>query len=222
MTPAQLKQLGIAASAAIKHQRMIKALSADALPPDLRGASISAQNDFWRHQQVSLVTQRVCSFKDMADLRAQGGPDEYALVMQHFEALAGPCWKGRAISRTVKIVESADCDRVPGCEYVRDMRHWMAKADFAFPHYCLPIMKRWKADDIRALRTWQLKQLHDTVVSRCRAKLGLGDAANRNKKQRSEGQRAKSGEPAPATKTREYTLTPRTAPPVIDPDNMPF
>lgn len=237
MSPQQLKQLGIAASAAIKHQRMVKALSAETMPPDLRGASASAQNEFWRHQQVAVVTQRVCSFKEMRDLRAQGGPDEYTLMMQHFEALAGPFWKGRAVKRTVKVIDGADCDRAPGCEYVRDMRHWMSKAGI-HESYCLPIMKRWRADDIRALRTWQLKQLHDTVVNRCRAKLGLGEAANRNKKQRHQSgeQRAKGEEPQPQTlqaaegvpapaKAREYILKPRAPRPahyVPNPEIEPF
>jgi hypothetical protein len=226
MSPAQLKQLGIAASAAVKHQRMVKALSAETMPPDLRTASASAQNEFWRHQQVALVTQRVCSFKEMTQA-------EYNPVMQHFEALAGPFWKGRAVKRTVKVIDGADCDRAPGCEYVRDMRHWMSKAGL-HESYCLPIMKRWQATEIRALRTWQLKELHDTVVNRCRAKLGLGDAANRNKKQRAE-RKAQSAEPqkaepqsltasAPA-KAREYILKPRSPRPanyVPNPEIEPF
>jgi hypothetical protein len=118
MSPTQLKQLGIAASAAVKHQRMVGVFE---VPPDMRGASKTAQNEFWRHQQVALATQRVCSFKDMADLRSQGGADEYQLVMQHFEALAGPFWKEKATTRTGKLIDGADCDRAPGCEYVRDM-----------------------------------------------------------------------------------------------------
>ena len=233
MSPAQLRQLGIAASAAVKHQRMVKALSAETMPPDLRTASASAQNEFWRHQQVALVTQRVCSFKEMTQA-------EYNPVMQHFEALAGPFWKGRAVKRTVKVIDAADCDRAPGCEYVRDVRHWMSKADFAFPNYCLPIMGRWRdasgerITDIRALRTWQLKELHDTVVNRCRAKLGLGEAANRNKKQRgqsgeqkAEPQKAEPQSPtasAPA-KAREYILKPRAPRPanyVPNPEIEPF
>lgn len=225
MSSAQLKQLGIAASAAVKHQRLVKALSAETMPPDLRGASASAQNEFWRHQQVALVTQRVCSFKEMSQA-------EYNSVMQHFEALAGPFWKGRALKRTVKVIDGADCDRAPGCEYLRDMRHWMSKAGL-HESYCLPIMKRWQATEIRALRTWQLKQLHDTVVNRCRAKLGLGDAANRNKKARQgDGETVRQGDhetPKPQaltpSKAREYILKPRAPRPanyVPDPEIEPF
>lgn len=171
MSKDQLIQLGIAATAAVQHQRMVGAFE---VPADMRTASKSAQNEFWRHQQVALATQRVCSFKDMNN-------DEYNIVMQHFEALAGPCWRGRATKRTVKVVENADCDRAPGCEYVRDLHHWMAKAEFK-PGYLFVILKqRFRGADIRDLRTWQLKQLHDTIVNRCRAKLGLGDPDSRNK-----------------------------------------
>jgi hypothetical protein len=37
---------------------------------------------------------------------------------------------------------------------------------------------------VENLTEWQLKQVHDTVVNRCRAKLGLGETGARNKKQR--------------------------------------
>lgn len=235
MSRDQLQQLGIAATAAVKHQRMIGEICAEKLPPDLRTASKSDQNEFWRHQQVAQVTQRVASFKDLADLRPQGGPDEYSLMMQHFEALAGPFWKGRATKRTVRIVEDADCDRVPGCTYVREMANWMAKADFHFPNYFLPIIRRWrdasgaKIEDYRRLRTWQLKQLHDTVVNRARAKLGLGDADNRNKKARlgdSESPHlpvsTSPSLPAAPLKAREYVLRTRPAKHIPDPDNEPF
>lgn len=174
MSKDQLQQLGIAATAAVKHQRMVGAFE---VPPDMQTASKSAQNEFWRHQQVALATQRVCSFKDMVQ-------DEYNLVMQHFEALAGPFWKGRATKRTTKLVENADCDRAPGCEYVRDLRHWMAKAGLKDGYLFVILKQHFRGADIRELRTWQLKQLHDTIVNRCRAKLGLGDAGNRNKKAR--------------------------------------
>ncbi len=237
MTQQQLKQLGIAATAAVKHQRMVGAFD---VPPDMRSASKSAQNEFWRHQQVALATQRVCSFKDMADLRKQGGADEYMVVMQHFQALAGPCWKGAALNTTVKLVEGADCDRVPGCEYLRDLHHWMAKAEFK-PGYLHVILKqRFKGADIRTLRTWQLKQLHDTIVNRCRAKLGLGDAANRNKKAR-HGEAAPPNPPTskspslpppppaagspptpPPSRSRDYTLRPRGAESSVPRENIPF
>jgi len=226
----QLRQLGIAATAAVKHQRMIGAF---VVPADMRTASKSAQNDFWRHQQVALATQRVCSFKDMVQ-------DEYNLVMQHFEALAGPFWKGRATARTVKLIEDADCDKAPGCEYLRDMRHWMAKAGFKDGYLFVILKQRFRAADIRELRIWQLKQLHDTVVNRCRAKLGLGDADNRNKKARGiirsadapvrkeakadEGVRAPPDHGAPPTpsKSREYVLRPHTKASDLPAEKRPF
>jgi hypothetical protein len=239
MSKDQLIQLGIAATAAVKHQRMVGAFE---IPPDMANASKSAQNEFWRHQQVALATQRVCSFKDMVN-------DEYNLVMQHFEALAGPFWKGRATKRTVKVIENADCDRAPGCEYVRDLRHWMAKAGFKDGYLFVILQQRFKGADIRSLRTWQLKQLHDTIVNRCRAKLGLGDPDNRNKKQR-QGDRetirqgdakpaslpvsksqslpasvtppAAGAAPAPVSRSREYILRPRPGQRVKDPENEPF
>jgi len=240
MSPKQLKQLGIAASDAVAHQR---ALGVFEMPADMRCASKSAQNDFWRHQQVALATQRVCSFKDMVQ-------DEYVKVIQHFEALAGPAYKTRAIKSTVRLVEDAACQRAPGCEYVRDMYFWLAKAGYK-EGYAIAIMKaKFRGiTDLRLLREHQLKQLHDTVVNRCRAKLGLGDPDSRNKKERgvktgrpsdketirqSESPRPivspsdsppaqpANGSPPPVSKSREYLLRPRPAPSSIPRDNIPF
>ena len=160
MSASQLKQLGIAASAAATHQRALGALD---VPADMRSASKSAQNEFWRHQHIALATQRVCSFKDMVQ-------DEYRPVMQHFEALAGPDYKARATSSTVRCVENAACHRAPGCEFVRDMYFWLAKAGYK-DGYAVAIMKgKFRGiTDLRLLREHELKQLHDTVVNRCRA-----------------------------------------------------
>lgn len=236
MSLAQLKQLGIAASAAVAHQR---GLGAFVMPPDMLKASKSAQNDFWRHQQVALATQRVCSFKDMVQ-------DEYQPVMQHLEALAGPGYKTRAVNSTVRVVEDAACHRAPGCEYVRDMYFWLSKAGYK-EGYAIAIMKNkfGGITDLRLLREYQLKQLHDTVVNRCRAKLGVGDADSRNKKERgisspqkdakSEPQKPASsiqhpepsispanGSPPPVSKAREYVLRPRSSNASIPRDNIPF
>jgi hypothetical protein len=241
MSPAQLKQLGMAASAAVAHQR---SLGAVVMPADMVKASKSAQNEFWRHQQIALATQRVCSFKDMVQ-------DEYRTVMQHFEALAGPGFKQRAVASTVRVVENAACHRAPGCEYVRDMYFWMAKAGYQ-EGYAVAIMKgKFRGvTDLRLLNERQLKMLHDTVVNRCRAKLGLGEAENRNKKERGvetgrpsdsqtvrqpepERQRGAvlpaNGAPPPVGKSREYVLRPRgaarthaTVSRPADPDNEPF
>lgn len=234
MSTAQLKQLGIAASAAVAYQRTLGAVD---VPADMRTASKSAQNEFWRHQQIALATQRVCSFKDMVQ-------DEYRLVIQHFEALAGPDYKTRAVSSTVRVIEDAACHKAPGCEYVRDMYFWMSKAGYK-EGYMIVIMKaKFRGiTDLRLLRGNQLKQLHDTLVNRCRAKLCLGDPDSRNKKDRGiMPQKATQPEPqapspishlpspaqlpangSPPSKQREYILRPRPAATrQIPSDNIPF
>lgn len=244
MSRDQLKQLGIAASAAVKHQRMVGMFE---VPPDMRTASKTAQNEFWRHQQVAIATQRVCSFKDMADLRPQGGADEYQLVMQHFESLAGPFWKEKATTRTTKLIDGADCDRAPGCEYVRDMNHWLAKAGYQQGYaFAIAKAKFRGVTDLRLLRTFQLKQLHDTVVNRCRAKLGLGDPDSRNKKARLGDSEKRglgdsnppnppvskspslplstpqNGSPPAPSRSRDYVLKPRGQGTHVPRENIPF
>lgn len=237
----QIRQLGIVSSAAAKHQRALGVLTAEALPADMRTASKTEQDKFWRHQQVALCTQRVCSFNDMIN-------DEYRPMMQHFEALAGPDYKERAVASTVRTVENAACHRVPGCEWVRDMYHWLAKAEYK-EGYAIAIMKaKFRGiTDIRLLREHELKQLHDTVVNRCRAKLGKGDPDNRNKKERfghgpaatPQPRRQPAAEtpplppqapangspPPPVSRSRTYILKPRPATQtarIADPDNEPF
>lgn len=220
----QIRQLGIVSSAAVAHQRAIGALTLASLPADMRTASKSAQNEFWRHQQVALATQRVCSFKDMVN-------DEYRPTMQHFEALAGDAYKARAVNSTVRVVEDAACHRVPGCEYVRDMYVWMKDAGFS-EGYRVHIAKAkfGGITDLRMLSTHQLKQLHDTIVNNARKKLELGDDADRRKKERAK----RAGLPVepmkhtetpslpslpvpgvngspPASKSRTYILKPRPA-----------
>lgn len=243
MSPKQLKQLGIAASAAVAHQRSLGVI---VMPPDMQSASKSAQNEFWRHQQIALATQRVCSFRDMVQ-------KEYKLVLQHFEALAGGAFKQRAVNHTCDVIEAPACQRAPGCEYVRDMYFWMAKAGYK-DGYATAIMKnKFRGiTDLRLLNAGQLKQLHDTVVNRCRAKLGLGDPDSRNKLERgisrpqrdtkAEPQKPASsiqhpepslppanGSPPPASRSREYVLRRRpaqrihsTATQPRNPDNEPF
>jgi hypothetical protein len=234
----QLKQLGIAASAAVAHQRSLGVI---VMPPDMQSASKSAQNEFWRHQQIALATQRVCSFRDMVQ-------SEYKTVLQHFEALAGGAFKQRAVNHTCDVIEAPACQRDPGCEYVRDMYFWMSKAGYK-DGYAIAIMKAkfHGITDLRLLNAGQLKQLHDTVVNRCRAKLGLGDPDSRNKKERGlvkssppePSQPAAAtpppaiapanGSPPPASRSREYVLRRRpaqgihsTATQPRNPDNEPF
>lgn len=239
----QIRQLGIVSSAAAKHQRSLGVLTAEALPADMRTVSKTEQDKFWRHQQVALCTQRVCSFNDMIN-------DEWRPMMQHFEALAGPDYKERAVASTVRTVENAACHRVPGCEYVRDMHHWLAKAQYK-EGYAIAVMRaKFRGiTDIRLLREHELKQLHDTVVNRCRAKLGKGDPDSRNKKERGvvpqngtkrEPQKpassiqhpassiqppANGSPPPPVSRSRTYILKPRPATKtarIADPDNEPF
>ncbi len=236
MSLKQLKQLGIAASAAVAHQRSLGAFE-QGMPTDMVTASKSAQNDFWRHQQVALATQRVCSFRDMVQ-------DEYKTVLQHFEALAGPGYQQSAVKHTCDVIESPACQRAPGCEYVRDMYFWLAKAGYK-EGYAIAIMKaKFRGiTDLRLLREFQLKQLHDTVVNRCRAKLGLGAADSRNKQERGvkaarqsdketvrpsepelslPAQIPANGSPPPVSKSREYVLRPRPTSAGIPRDNIPF
>lgn len=245
MSPKQLKQLGIAASAAVAYQRNLGEIQRE-MPADMLTASKSAQNDFWRHQQVALATQRVCSFRDMVQ-------KEYKPVLQHFEALAGPTLKQRAVNHTCDVIEAPACQRDPGCEFVRDMYFWMAKAGYS-DGYIIPIMKgKFRGiTDLRLLNAGQLKQLHDTVVNNARHKLGLGDPDSRRKLERgitspqkdakaeaktpspisdlpSPAQPPANGSPPPASRSREYTLRRRpsqrihsTATQPRNPDNEPF
>ncbi len=230
MSPSQLTQLGIAASAAVARQRSLGAL---VMPPDMQSASKSAQNEFWRHQQVALATQRVCSFKDMIQ-------DEYKLVLQHFEALAGPGYQSRATQHTCDVIEGPACQRAPGCEYVRDMYHWMSKAGFGEGYRIHIAKSKFKGEtDLRLLGEVQLKQLHDTIVNNARRKLGLGSAANRRKKERGQGARPSAdetpglkatrppslplnGSPPPPAKSRDYILKPRPPLASVPRDNIPF
>jgi len=226
LSASQIRQLGIVRSAAFKHQLAIGAV---VLPPDLVKASKSDQADFWAHQQIAAATQRVCSSRDMID-------DEYNDVMLHFTGLCGPEYREQAPKRLGKVIEGAACDRAPGCEYLRDMHQWLAKAGYKVGYAIVISKAKFKGEtDFRRLSEWQLKQLHDTVVNRCRAKLGLGDADNRNKKQRagSKGQGAKhSAQPLPVSqspvskssgqKSRDYVLKPKVNATDLDPTNIPF
>jgi hypothetical protein len=171
----QIQQLGIAATRAFEVQEKLGLVE---MPGDMKGASKSARSEFWRHTQTAEVTQRVCSFKEVID-------DEYLKVKQHFEALGGKSVQAKATATTVRLVGQAPCHREPGCEYVRAMCDWMRKAGFG-EGYMIWLMKRKFAGETKLenLTEGQLKQLHDTLVNRCRAKLGLGRTGARNKKQR--------------------------------------
>lgn len=230
LSASQIRQLGIVRSAAFKHQW---ASGLVALPPDLERASKKDQADFWAHQEIAKATQRVCSSRDMID-------DEYNDVMLHFTGLCGPEYREEAPKRLGKVIEGAACDCAPGCEYLRDMHQWLAKAGYKVG-YAVAICKgKFRGEtDFRRLSESQLKQLHDTVVNRCRAKLGLGDADNRNKKQRQkdwETRRAGDSESQPQNlpvsqspvskssgpKSRDYVLKPKLSATDLDPTKIPF
>ncbi len=219
----QIRQLGIIRSAAFRHQW---SLGLVALPPDLERASKKDQADFWAHQEIAKATQRVCSTRDMID-------DEYSSVKLHFVSLCGPDFRDEKPKALGKVIEGSAADRAPGCEYLRDMYQWLAKAGYGVG-YAIAISKaKFRGEtNFRLLSENQLKQLHDTVVNRCRAKLGLGNADNRNKKER-QGRRVEGGgsriadshQPSSTSsgpKTREYILRPKPSAADIDPSKMPF
>lgn len=210
MSPHQLKQLGIAASAAVKHQRSIGALSAATLPPDLRGETVSAQNEFWRHQQTGLATNRVCSFKE---LRNQN-PDEFRLVMQHFESLAGPEYKGRAVKSTVRVIEQRPGHTPQGAGMIRAV--WaVAREQGLNASYVESVCfgKFGGVTDLSLLNMGQLKQLIATLRRRGKPD---GETLRQGDEER----------PKPQTtakpKTREYILKRHVKPSDVPADDIPF
>jgi len=224
LSKSQKTQIGIASTAA---WQALSGLGQIELPGDMAKESKTARMKFWVHQQISQITQRVCSASDMID-------DEYLDVKSHFESLAGQA--GKAFGTAHREAQGAACHRDPGCEYVRQIEYWMHEAGFK-PGYMYAIMKgKFKHTDLTRLNERQLKQLHDTIVNRARAKLGLGDTQNRDKKQRvqrlrdqrqaRQGQAPPEGqgdapppEPRQPSKSRDYVLRPHRKP---DPDNEPF
>lgn len=186
------------------------------LPADLRGCSKTARMDFWRQQQVAEVTQRVSSFCDAVQ-------EEYRPLLAHFEQQAGKVAK--AFDTQMKDVCDAACHREPGCAWVREMREWMAKAGYSAGYAAAIMRAKFKTTELSRLSERQLKQLHDTVVNRCRAKLGKGHAENRNKKQRNTpGQLPQQADQLPAEPGgRTYILRPPQAPRPIEEDpEIPF
>lgn len=213
----QKTQIGIHATAAWKHQSALVAIE---LPADMAGECKTARMKFWQHQIIADVTQRVCSASDMID-------DEYLNVKAKFQSLSGE--SGKAYDTAHRSAQDAACHRAPGCEYVRDLNHWLAKAGYK-SGYAIAIMKaKFKGiTEYTRLNEWQLKQLHDTVVNRCRAKLGLGEADHRNKKQTlarlAPPQSApESGPPSSrAAKERTYILKPVPQASDLPPSKLPF
>lgn len=219
LSTSQKTQLGIVSTAAYKHQL---ALGRVTVPGDMAKESKTAQMKFWIHQEIAASTKRVCTASDMVD-------DEYLSVKSHFQLLTGEA--GKAYDTAHRDTQGAACHREPGCEYVRQIHHWLSKAGYA-QGYMIAIMKaKFKGiSEITRLNEWQLKQLHDTVVNRCRKKLNLGDDMNRNKKQRASRQNEAPGtknEEPPRPKERTYILH-KPAPQrpdhadIVPPENCPF
>lgn len=198
----QLQILGILATEAYDAQELAGSLH---LPAEVASDKITARRKFWKATVVARVTQRVQSTKDMVQ-------DEYLPLKAEFLRLGAK--SKEAFDTALRDVRGSACERDPGCAWLREMYDFMQQAGVK-DGYAIAIMKARKwGSDIRALKEWQLKQLHDTVVNRCRAKLGLGlglgEAANRNKLQREAAKTSKvsapDGEHEP--KRRDYILNP--------------
>lgn len=170
----QLKILGIEATRAFDVQAKHDALD---LPAEVASCGISARRDFWRQRETAQVTG-VCSFKEVTQRH-------YKPLLSHFQMLAGNA--GAAFDSAHRAAQGAACHRAPGCDWVRDMHHWLSRAGFTTGYATAICKGKFKTSSIEQLSERQLKQLHDTVVNRCRAKLSLGETANRNKGQRAAG-----------------------------------
>lgn len=167
----QLQQLGMAATAAYARQAALDLLD---LPPDLDGATKTDRIKFWRQRECAALTG-LCSFRDLDNRH-------YLTVKGHFEKLAGK--NERAFSTALRAAADAACHRPPGCAWVREMNDWAARAGLAWAYIAAVMKSKFKTVDLTALDERQLKQLHDTILNRARAKLGRGDPARRNKKAR--------------------------------------
>lgn len=207
LSKSQKTQLGILGTAAWQRQLDLGQVQ---LPGDLATASKTARMKFWIHQVIGEVTQRVCTAADMVD-------DEYLPVKARLEVLAGQ--SGRGYDTAHREAQGAACHRDPGCAWVREMRQFMAQAGLN-EAYLVAIMKgKFRGcSQIERLSEWQLKQLHDTIVNRCRAKLGKGSTQTRNQKQRRDRQAgagatvAAEQPPAGNGQGRTYILRPSSAP----------
>lgn len=227
MSPHQLTQLGIAASAAIKYQRSIGALSAAALPLDLRGESVSRQNEFWRQQQTGIATNRVCSFKELRNKN----PDEFRLVMQHFEALAGPGYKGRAVKSTVRVIENRHGHTPQGAGMIQAILA-VAK-ERGINHTYMESICSDKFNGVTDLTLLNMHQLRELIATLRRRGSGVKSPARSASPSDAggEGPRAESLKPqakadegvrAPVSKGREYVLKKFIKPSDVPSDDIPF
>ncbi len=179
------------------------------LPAEVASCGVTARRDFWRQRETAVITG-LCSFKDL-------NQDHYRPLLAHFQTLSGN--SGKAFDTAHRDAQDAACHRDPGCEYVRQMHHWMSKAGYS-TGYMIAIMKaKFRGcSELTRLSENQLKQLHDTVLNRCRKKLHLSEPGAQNKKQTRSRQQAAmspaSDDTAPApqpARERTYVLKPATA-----------
>lgn len=214
LTIKQKRILGIEATKAYDVEAKAGRLQ---LPGEVATCSLTARREFWRHRVVAGITQRVASFNDMWQ-------DDYLPVLCEFQRLSGNI--GKAYKTSVRQEAGAACHCAPGCEYVRDMHQWLAKAGYRDGYATAIMFAKFKTRDITRLTESQLKQLHDTVVNRCRAKLKLGDTENRNKKQRKVLPAGQASTPPPSASARagrDYVLKPAARPsPAPSPSDDPF
>jgi hypothetical protein len=214
LTIKQKRILGIEATKAYDVEARAGRLQ---LPAEVATCSLTARREFWRHTVIAGVTRRVASASDMWQ-------DEYLPVLREFQRLSGN--SGKAYHTSVRQETGAACHCAPGCDWVRDMYHWMNQAGFKDGYVAVIMFAKFKTRDITRLSEGQLKQLHDTVVNRCRAKLKLGDTENRNKKQRKALPAGQASTPPPSPSARagrDYVLKPAARPsPAPSPSDDPF
>lgn len=156
LSKSQLQQLGIAATAAFKRMDELDLLE---LPADVKTCSKSARMEFWRQRECASITP-FCSFRDLPN-------DLYKKVKEHFEKIAG---KAPSASG--------------GSHWLREMWQWANRAGLGAGYIFKVCQARRFPTQLDQLDERQAKQLHDTILNRARAKLGLGETENRNKKQR--------------------------------------
>jgi hypothetical protein len=197
LSKTQLQILGIEATKAYDQMARHDLLD---LPAEVATCGITARRDFWRARICAEVTG-LCSFREV-------GQDQYKDLLSRFQTLSGNT--GGAYDSAHRAAQDAACHRAPGCEYVRDMFQWLAKAGMK-DGYAYAILRgpRFKKSRLEDLSEQQLKNLHNTVVNRARAKLGLGNAEDRNKQQRQRRQQAAQDEPEERhANERTYILRP--------------
>ncbi|MFZ4764912.1 MAG: hypothetical protein ACOYMN_08140 [Roseimicrobium sp.] len=200
MSPSQLQQLGIAATEAFAVMERHDLLE---LPREVMTESRTKRLDFWRRRQCAIITGK-CSFRE---LTARQGRDEYRMVLLHFQTLSG----NKAAMRTAeREVAQAACHVSPGCEYVRQMHAALTEAKLQTGYLYAILENRFKAARLEDLSEAQLRELLYTVRNRCRAKLGVGNAADRNKRQRGDRQERQRQAQAQAETQAEPPQTART------------